>query len=347
MRRQPLRQRPIVLVAQPHALHERRIVLDLAAAEIGVIRNVAHELVVRRRRRFIGPKPAIDFDGRPVGNRVDRHAAADRADANARPAAERVFRRAVATSSAWKSLDCLDDLRHRVDGVDAGIRSRGVSGPADRMASPAHLPLVGDDDIESSWFGDDGRIGRAGKNSHVHRRHVGSTCALQPGAGESALLVDCAGQDDRRATGRGMFAASAKARPASPPSILSRRTPRGHRRAPREVHRQTVRSSCPRQARCPDARPTGSARRRRAAAGWPSIKASRFSRPGCTGCRKHRPTVLVAELFKQVRQPAFAVNRPGHIATHRVDAGRLNQSLQRFDGIERHRDYHAVKYRGK
>ena len=90
---------PIVLVAQPHALHKRRIVLDSALAHIGLFAIIADESLVSRLGRFARRQPAIDFDRGPLGHRIDSHAAVNRAHAHARPAAQADVRPRWSTSS--------------------------------------------------------------------------------------------------------------------------------------------------------------------------------------------------------------------------------------------------------
>jgi hypothetical protein len=48
------------------------------------------------------------------------------------------------------------------------------------------------------------------------------------------------------------------------------------------------------------------------------------------------PTLLLTEANQKLRHAALAVHRSGQIPAHRINAWRLNQSLQRFHGIEQH-----------
>src|SRR5262245_55224866 len=116
-------------------MHERRIVLDSAAACVGVLRDNSHEFVVRVGWLFVWSYAAIDFDRCPFRYRVDRDAAVNGADANARSAAERMTR-PVFLKVGVLPFDGPDDLCHAVDRVDARFGTRGVGRSADRVATP-------------------------------------------------------------------------------------------------------------------------------------------------------------------------------------------------------------------
>jgi hypothetical protein len=49
-----------------------------------------------------------------------------------------------------------------------------------------------------------------------------------------------------------------------------------------------------------------------------------------------RPALPLADELKQIRHPIFAVRRIAERAPHWINAGCLNQLLQRFNGIKRH-----------
>jgi hypothetical protein len=48
------------------------------------------------------------------------------------------------------------------------------------------------------------------------------------------------------------------------------------------------------------------------------------------------PTLFIAQVNQETCQPRFAYVRARHSTAHGIDAGRADQSLERFDGAKRH-----------
>ena len=143
-------------------------------------------------------------------------------------------------------LEDIEDAAHPVDGVDAPVGRRAVTGEPPGADLPPQGPLVAMDQVEQGRLGDDRQLGTV-----VHLRQP-----RRPGVGK--FLVDRAGQEHRRRAGRPLSHQPGEGREHR------RHAPLDVARAPavepprRRSPARTGGSSCRRSAPYPDGRRRGS-----------------------------------------------------------------------------------------